>query len=361
MNCIINTPSGSINIKNTIRSKKVLKAELETGTCSRNILKLCKGMEPTAAIPYIERIEHSSHIHHSICFCLIIESAISFTTTALLSDIRTILLEKERIYSHFLYLNKMCNLCDDKILTNITELALNKTIDELEEISGHRTYSTLNSPKNINHNFSIGKLIYSDSCNSELIEITKHISSLINKSKTLKSVYKNIGLIKSHTKDFTGPFSWYLDNGYDSRFTNPYLSYNDPEVLLELSKKNIIVANDVYMRIIAIIEDIKCSTQIIKILLNKIKRNNASTVENLVEDTTIKAPKGFYQSQIESPRGKLDISIEINDRSNIEKIIIDSPSEKNIKATTECLKHTEEHLIEHVFQSMYLSPMEIDK
>ncbi len=361
MNCIINTPSGSINIKNTIRSKKVLKAEVETGTCSRNILKLCKGMEPTAAIPYIERIEHSSHIHHSICFCSIIEGALSFTATGLLSDIRTVLLEKERIYSHFLYLNKMCCLCGDKILTNITELALNKIIDELEEISGHRTYSTLNSPKNINHNFSIGKLMYSDSCNSELLELVKHISSLINKNNTLKSVYKNIGLIKSHTKEFTGPFSWHLANGYDARFTNPYLSYNDPEVLLELSKKNIIVANDVYMRIIAIVEDIKCSTQIIKILLNKIKKNNVSKVENPGEDSTVKVPKGFYQSQIESPRGKLNISIEINDRSNIEKIIVDSPSEKNIKTTIECLKHTEEHLIEHVFQSMYISPMEIDK
>ncbi|HOW16457.1 MAG TPA: hypothetical protein PK443_01965 [bacterium] len=361
MKSTINTPSGSINIKSTIRAKKVLKAELETGQCSRNILKLCKGMDPTAAIPYIERIEHSSHIHHSICFCSIIEASISFNATNTLSDIRTVLLEKERIYSHFLYLNKMCCLSGDKILTNITELAINKIIDELEEISGHRTYSTLNSPKNINHNFSIGKLMYSDSCNSELLELTKHIGSLINKNKSLRYIYSNKGLLDPKTTELTGPFSWHLDNGYDSRLTNPYLSYNDPDVVCELSKKNIIVANDVYMRIIAIIEDIKCSTKIIKILLNKIKDNGTSKMACPREEAITKIPKGLYQSQIESPRGKLDISLEINDNSNIEKITVNTPSEKNIKATSECLKHTPEHLIEHVFQSMYISPMEIDK
>lgn len=358
MKTTINYPFGMVEINSRIRSKRVFSSEIKTGFCSRGILGLCRGTDAVKVIPFIERIEQSAHIHYAVCFCMAIEEAAELQTSSYISNIRTILLEKERIYSHFVYLNRMFKLADNHVLTNITEIAINKMIDELEETSGHRTYSTLNRPGGLNQPFSIGNLNYSLTANDELEQHIIQIKELIEKSRTIHSMYYEVAEIKSERHGSTGPFSWHTKHGFDLRMTKPYLAYSYSEIKEILATKNIIRAIDAYDRINAIIEDILCSCKMISFLLKDAIRS-APFQTNGPDQLNIR--KGEYSREIETPRGLLEMTIDIDDSNTIKAIKIKTPSETNRKMALGSMEHTAEEQVQGAFESLYISAMEIDK
>ncbi len=355
MKTTIHYPFGMLNIKATVRAKLVFKAELETGFCSRNIINLCKGMDAIKAIPYIERIEQSSHSHYGLCFCMLLEQAQKMEDNETLDKVRTLLLEKERIYSHLMYLHRMFELAGCVVVKNMAESAINTCLDELEEITGSRTYSVSHSPNNLNYIFSVGNIIYSELINKDIKEALNKMKELIQHSFSIKSQYENLCKIETSVDKITGPFSWSHTNGFDLRINEPYLCYGDKEISAILSKNQILDSSFAYGRIMCLIEDANCSCNIIEELLGTIK-DSPRTKSN----QSLNLNEGKYSQSIEGPRGKIDMEVEIEKDNKIKSLKISSPSEKNTKMATEALKHSPADELQQSFESLYISVMEID-
>ena len=108
MKVFINYPFGNTELEMHQRSKKLFSVSMENGFNSRRIIETALQIkEPLKMIPYIERIEQSSHNHYAVCFCMLIEKIASIKVDPTVQIIRTILLELERIYSHSIYLSRM--------------------------------------------------------------------------------------------------------------------------------------------------------------------------------------------------------------------------------------------------------------
>ena len=120
MKVFINYPYGNTELDVRIRNKKLFSVKMEEGFNSRKILETCLShQEPLKFIPYLERIEQSSHNHYAVCFCSIIEKASEIKVDYLVQVIRTIFLELERIYSHTLYLNRLFLYTEPRCLSTI--------------------------------------------------------------------------------------------------------------------------------------------------------------------------------------------------------------------------------------------------
>lgn len=356
MNTVIHYPFGALTLESKIRAKRIFKTDIKTGLCSRNILDLCRGMEVLKSIPYIERIEHSAHCHYSTCFCMLIEKAAGIECSNDLNMVRTVLLEKERIFSHVTYLHRMFALADNYVLKNMAEYLINRCLDELEEITGSRTYSTSNTIGGLNYNFSVGNYMYSALTNNEIKSVLAKIKTLTNDSTAIRSQYGDLCRIKSVDKKFTGPFSWALPNGFDLRITDTYLSYDRQEVSEALSKKQIYDPSFSYGRIMNIIEDSICSCNIIDGIFSAEKKEIRAK-----NNSDINVPGGKYAQSIESPRGKMEIEVELDDNGTVKEIKISSPSEKNMIMALEAMKHSPADDIQKAFESLYISAMEIDR
>ena len=344
-----------LNINTDVRAKLVFKAELETGFCSRNIIDLCNGMNAIKAIPYIERIEQSSHSHYGLCFCMLLEQAQKTESNETLTKIRTLLLEKERIYSHFVYLHRMFKLANCIVVKNMAESLINTCIDELEEITGSRTYSVSHAPNSLNYTFSIGNVIYSESVNKDIKKTLDKIKDLVQHSISIKSQYKKLCKIENSVNNITGPFSWSHPKGFDLRISSPYLCYGNDKISAILSEKQIVDSSFAYGRIMSLIEDATCSCNIINELLEMIK-----TSPKIKNNQIININEGKYSQSIEGPLGKIDMNVEIDKNNKIKDLKILSPSEKNKKMVTESLKHSPADQLQQSFESLYISIMETD-
>ncbi len=355
MKTTIHYPCGMVDIEADVRAKLIFRANLKTGKCEREILKTCKGMDAIKAIPYIERIDQYSHNHYSVCYCALIEKALSLETNTTLERLRTITLEKERIYSHLNFLQRMFELAEDKVLNNMAESVINLMLDDMEEITGSRTYSVFNRPQGLNYNFTIGNYSYSKKTNEELVKILDEIKRVIHKSISLRSQYGKLCQIKDNKDPITGPFSWSKINGFDLRITNPYLAYGDEEIAKILHKKQTADSSDAYGRIISILEDALTSSKIIDKILesNKQELKTNDQKEQLV-------PKGKYNNSIEGPRGKIEFNVEIGENNELKDINIKSPSIYNKQMVASALIHCPYEDIQKAFESLYVSIMEID-
>jgi len=122
MKFFINYPFGNTELSALQRNKKLFDVKMENGFNSRKIIETCLYYkEPLKFIPYVERIEQSSHNHYAVCFCMLIEKTAGISVNNNVQVIRTILLELERMYCHTLYLNRMFSYTDNKVLINHTK------------------------------------------------------------------------------------------------------------------------------------------------------------------------------------------------------------------------------------------------
>jgi NADH-quinone oxidoreductase subunit D len=360
MNFFINYPFGNTELSALQRNKRLFDVKMEDGFNSRKIIETCLHYkEPLKLIPYIERIEQSSHNHYAVCFCTLIEKAAGISVDNNVQVVRTILLELERIYSHTLYLNRMFSYTDNKVLINHTITIKDMLLDCFEEICGHRMFGTGHVFGDINFNISSGNIKMIKQAANNSVAILNKIRKLVRNNPSLESLFKYTAVITQNDiikHKVTGPFSWFKGLNSDMRKENPYLSYGEAEVQTILEPKDL-EGNCVLSRIWRIMDDIDRSIKIINFLIEK--HDPVYHRKEKLEQPQLN--KGKYTNTIESPRGIIQMSIEVDKAGAIEAMNITSPSDTNRKMINNSLSGTLIDNVRPAFESLYLSMMEIDK
>lgn len=362
MKTLINNSFGIAELDISQNGKRISSVLAEFGFSSRDIIKTALATkDPIKMIPYIERIEQSSHNHYSTCFCMLLEKLCNIEIEETVKTIRTLILELERVYSHSIYLNKMFSYTDNNILINHTTTIHDKILDCFEEVIGHRMYGTCSVLGDINFNISSGNIKLIKEISDELALLLNKIKSFFKNNYSLLSMFKEQVLIsermiKEH--NLSGPFSWFYDETLDLRKKEPYLSYGKTEIQ-NILDKNDNLENCIYGRIMRIIEDSENSIKIIKVIVS----NGYNIIYNRKIPLKYLAvtPKGKYSQMIESPRGSIKITVDINKAGLFENIEITSPSDVNRSIIDRAIKGTTIDYTAQAFDSLYLSSMEIDK
>ena len=361
MKVFINYPFGNTELDMHQRSKKLFSVSMENGFSSRRIIETAIQIkDPLKMIPYIERIEQSSHNHYAVCFCTSIENISGIKVDPTVQIIRTILLELERVYSHSIYLNRMFYYTENPILVNHTTAIKDSLLDCFEEITGHRMFGTGHVFGDINFNLSSGNIKLIEKIIDDAIATLNKIKKLANKNPSLDSLFRHnvvVGEKDIVQSRITGPFSWLNGLNQDLREKEPYLAYDDPQIQTILGNKGTISGNCIYSRILRIILDADNSMRIIKFLIDKhdlvYHRKEGLQHPSLT--------RGEYTQRIESPRGLLEMQICVNKAGDIDTIKIISPSDINKTILNSTLKGILVDYTKPAFESLYLSMMEIDK
>jgi ech hydrogenase subunit E len=357
MKVFINSPFGNAELDAHQRNKKLFGVTMENGFNSRKIVETCLyHKEPLKMIPYIERIEQSSHNHYAVCFCMLIEKAAGISVENNVQVIRTIMLELERIYSHTLYLNRMFSYTDNVVLINHTITLRDLFLDCFEELCGHRMFGTGHVFGDINFNVSSGNIKLIKQVLEKTTKVFNKIKKLAHKNPSLGSLFKYSAVISEadiQRYDLTGPFSWFKGTNQDLRKKAPYLSYGE-QAVFDNSEMD---GNCIYSRIWRIIDDIDRSVKIVDLLIEK----HNPVYQRKEELGQPILPKGEYSNMIESPRGTIELSIDVNKTGSIEGISVSSPSDRNKNVLNSSLTGIQSDYIVPAFESLYLSMMEIDK
>ncbi len=368
----VNTSSGCIELNVKHRSKKALYIDLHTGYSSRKILALCSSIkDPIKCIPFIERIDQTSHNHNAVCFCMMLEKAAELEPKKDIQAIRLIMLELERIYSHIVYLYELLSCLEDDVISDRLIGMRYLLIDCFEEIVGHRMFGTAHIFSGLSFNLTPGNIKLINETTESLDESTKVILDIFIKNTSISSLFSGLAIVDpdlvigKDSKDMdiklTGPISWSHDSVKDLRISEPYLLYDDIEIQNVLKSRDIQHnknSNSAYSRIFTILSDIDCSLKIILLA------NNKYSPSYQISDQLpkLKIPKNtFLEQRIEAPRGVVSISASTDRNGLIDTINVLSPSDINKSTIPLSLKGTITDYIEIAFKSLYISPMEIDK
>lgn len=362
MKALINNSFGMAELDINQKGKRISSINTGFGFSSREIIKTAlETKDPIKMIPYIERIEQSSHNHYSTCFCMLLEKLCNIEPEEAVKAIRTLILEFERIYSHSIYLNRMFSYTDNNILINDTLSIHDKILDCFEEIIGHRMYGTCSVLGDVNFNISSGNIKLIKEISEELALLLNKIKVFSKNNHSLLSMFKEQALISEtmiKENNLSGPFSWFYDESLDLRKKETYLSYGRTEIQ-EILDNNSNTENCIYGRIMRIIDDSENSIRIIRVLSrdgDNIIYNRKQPLRYLAEIS-----KGKHSQTIESPRGSIKITVETNKAGSFEKMDIISPSDVNSAIIERAIKGNIIDCTAQAFDSLYLSSMEIDK
>jgi Ni,Fe-hydrogenase III large subunit len=336
---LITFHDGVINLNYNIRNGKIYNINYELGLSKRNIIK--NFTKTPNLMPFIERISPYSSWHYCICYADFLEDTIRINKN--LKNVRTLLLEIERVSSHINYLNAIFKEIKNIYLYNSSLIIKEKILSLREGITGHRIFGTYNLINSLNYDFNLGcidlvKDFYSITkvnSNSIIKNIKKHKNSL--------SKLEKLGIVKNYE---TGPF---IEESNDLRIKKPYLAYKEPKIQSILKNRIASKDFDAKERVLIIINEIFISLEIIKILLKE---------HDLIFNKSKKTYDGTISSDasIETPRGLLSIS-----KINEKEIRIITPSERNIHVLKEALSKANKEDDKLIIKTLYLSTLEYDK
>ena len=104
----------------------------------KGIERLFEGRDEASALALSERISGDSAVGHSLAHCLAVEDALHIRTSARAGELRSLLLELERLYNHVADVGALCNDAGFA-LANAHALTLRERLLRLNErVTGHR-------------------------------------------------------------------------------------------------------------------------------------------------------------------------------------------------------------------------------
>lgn len=104
----------------------------------KGVERLFEGRDLSSALTLSERISGDSAVSHSLAFCLAVEEALDIEVTSRTNELRSVLLELERLYNHVADVGALCNDVGFG-LANARALTLREHLLRLNEtVSGHR-------------------------------------------------------------------------------------------------------------------------------------------------------------------------------------------------------------------------------
>jgi len=286
-----------IRLKLTTDGEIVKDAGLEAGYAHKGLEKKFEWDYNKGA--YLsERVCAICTQHHSTCYCLAVEGTMGLEVPRRAAIIRTIMLELERLHSHFLAIGLTLESIGFENLFMLCFRNREMVLDVFERTTGNRVLHGINIVGGVIRNIGpeMAKEIL-DFC--EAIEKrARDLEKMIVNSYTIKQRMKGVGVMSEQlAKDLgmVGPVARGSSVPYDVRSITPYLMYKEVKVTPVVEKDG-----DCWARSLVRVRELFQSIDLIRQLVPLLE----GTPDELFAKSKA-MPEGEHFARVEPPRGEL--------------------------------------------------------
>jgi ech hydrogenase subunit E len=286
-----------IRLKLTTDGEIVKDAQLEAGYVHKGLEKKFEWDYNKAA--YLsERVCAICTQHHSTCFCTAVEGAMGLELPRRAAIIRTIMLELERLHSHFLAIGLTLEAIGFENLFMLCFRDREVVLDVFERTTGNRVLHGINIVGGVTRNIGpeMAKEIM-DFCDA-IERRARDLEKMIVNSYTIKQRMQGVGVMsESLAKDFSvvGPVARGSNVPYDVRAIAPYLMYKEVKVTPIVEKEG-----DCWARSLVRVRELFQSIDLIRQLVPLLE---GSPDELFAKSKAM--PEGENFARVEPPRGEL--------------------------------------------------------
>ncbi|MFH1445009.1 MAG: nickel-dependent hydrogenase large subunit [Nanoarchaeota archaeon] len=313
------------NMKVHVDGETIAKVDINIGYMHRGIEELMQRRNYIQNIYLAERICGICSGVHSVTYCQAIENMLGLEIPERAEYIRTVILELERLHSHFLFLGIMGYEMGLDTAFMYAWKDREIVMDMLEEISGNR----------VNYGMPTIGGVRRDIPDSMVPKFIKDCEKLEKRGRVYANLFKGdlFTLARTRKKGFlpkrdidrfsiVGPVARGSDVKYDMRKITPYLAYDKVKWKV-ISKED----GDVRARILVKALEIEQSVKILDQCFRHLEQMKKRTLRNNAP-FTVPPTEGF--SVTEAPRGELFYYIRSNGTDTPARVRIRTPTFVNI-------------------------------
>ena len=287
---------GVLRLQLELEGEKILSCEPDIGYLHRGMEKMAEKMSYIQYLPVVDRIDYLAGFFYSELYLRNIEKALDIELTPKVKQIRTILLELNRISSHLLWIGAFLM---DLGATSPFFYAMRERemiLRYFEKLTGQRMMYNYFIPGGVRRDIDF------------LEDIEKIISILPKKIKDYERIITDNPIFLARTKKkgilTENTLINYAITGVNLRASGVNYDIRKSDYLYEEIDFNPVIMEDgdCWARYKARILEIKESLKIVRELLEYLKKSE-KLKQNLIKPIGIILPEGEYYSEIEAPRG----------------------------------------------------------
>ena len=312
--------------------EQVVDVDIRIGYTHRGIEKLMESRSYIQNLYLVERICGICSYAHVVNFSQNVEELLGVTIPPRASYLRTLVLELERLHSHFLWLGVAGHEIGFDTLFMYTWQDREVVQDLLEDISGNRVNYAYNTIGGVRRDLSEEQKKRVLDGMEYLEKRAAFYKEVAVNEKTILSRAEGVGILKPEVGKrlaAVGPTIRASGVAVDIRREDPYASYGDMSFDV-ITTDSCDVLGRVVVRVLEIFEAIK----IIRQLMEKLPAGD------IVVKAPRKVPEGEAMSHTEAPRGEDFHYLRANGTEKPDRYKVRTPTMANLPAVAEMLKGT---------------------
>lgn len=320
------------NFTIVLDGERVVDVDIRIGYTHRGIEKLMESRTYTQNLYLVERICGICSYAHVVNFVQNVEEVLGLQIPKRAEYIRTLVLELERLHSHFLWLGVAGHEIGFDTLFMYTWQDREVVQDLLELISGNRVNYAMNTVGGVRRDLNADQIKKILEGMDYLEKRAQYYKEVAINEKTILARAEGVGILKPDVAkrlSAVGPTARASGINVDIRRDDPHASYSETPFDV-ITTDTCDVLGRVVVRVLEIFEAIK----IVRYLMN-----NLPAGEILVKAPR-KVPEGEAISHLEAPRGEDLHYLRSNGTEKPERYKVRTPTLANLPAVAEMLKGT---------------------
>jgi len=293
---------GVFRMKTVLDGEIIVDMEPVFGYLHRGIEKLAEQRTYTGIIPLTDRMDYAAGMSNNMAHCIAVEKLAGIEVPERAEYIRVIMVELQRICSHFLAVGAILNDCGawgTPMMYMFRERE--KIFDLFDMVSGQRlTYSYMR-PGGVTQDLPEEFMPAFNKLLDQLPHYFDEYEQLLNENEILIARTKGIGILSKElaiNSSATGPVLRASGVKWDIRKAEPYSVYDRFDFDIPTCQ-----TGDCYDRYLVRMKEMRESLRILKQAAAQIKEGPVkSDVPPL-----LRPPAGEIYSRIESPKGEMGI------------------------------------------------------
>lgn len=290
----------------TCDDEVVKNIDVSIGYSHKGVEKFAENVTYVQYRPLSAKISLQSPFMYQEAFCSAVENLCNIEVPEKARFIRVLLMELNRIYSHFFSIGSFAKDLGNAFSCNFCLNVSNSILSLLEKITGQRyscNYYLFGGVKNDISSEILNEIII---LSNDIADKIKILNNLILNNPVFISRTENIGILTSETAlkySITGVNLRASGIDTDFRKKQPYLIYNELDFNVPLRK-----TGDSYDRFVLRTEEVVQSLEIVRQCVHKLKNTNG-VVKASVNQIELIPAKNMVSSYIESTNGLIICTI----------------------------------------------------
>lgn len=320
------------NFTIVLDGERVVDVDIRIGYTHRGIEKLMESRTYIQNLYLVERICGICSYAHVVNFAQNVEEVLNLQIPKRAEYIRTLVLELERLHSHFLWLGVAGHEIGFDTLFMYTWQDREVVQDLLEIISGNRVNYAMNTIGGVRRDVSDDQRKKVLEAMDYLEKRTQYYKEVAINEKTILARAESVGILKPDVAkrlSAVGPTARASGINVDIRKDDPYASYSETPFDV-ITTDTCDILGRIVVRVLEIFEAIK----IIRCLMNNLPAGE------IVVKAPRKVPEGDAISHTEAPRGEDIHYLRSNGTEKPERYKVRTPTLANLPAVAEMLKGT---------------------